>query len=58
MNSNAGPYKARPKLRHGGLFIRYRVKESPKYQLLVSLVAADVVTAMVVDYFVKIVCVL
>jgi hypothetical protein len=55
VNSSAGRYKACPELRLGGPFIRYRIKGSPKYQqLLVSLVAANVVTAMVVDYFVKI----
>jgi hypothetical protein len=52
-NSKAGRYKARPELILGGIFIRYRMKGSPKYQLLVSLVAANVVTAMAVDYFVK-----
>jgi hypothetical protein len=39
----------------GGAFVRYRIKASPKYQLLVSLVAANVVTIVAVDYFAKII---
>ena len=52
-NSNPGRYKAHPELILGGTFIRYRMKGSPEYQLLESLVAANVVTAIAVNYFVK-----
>ena len=46
MDSNTGRYKARQELRLGGPLVRYRIKASPKYQLLVSLVAANVVTVV------------
>jgi hypothetical protein len=55
VDSNTGRYKARQELRLGGPLVRYRIKASPKYQLLVSLVAANVVTVVAVHYFVKII---
>jgi hypothetical protein len=55
VDSNTGSYKSLPELILGGPLMRYRIKASPKYQLLVSLVAVNVVTVVAVDYFVKII---
>jgi hypothetical protein len=55
VDSNTGSYMSLPELRLGGALVRYRIKASPKNQLLVSLEAANVVTVVAVHYFVKII---